>query len=674
MIQRRRREGPSLRIRIMLWVNVMLVAGVALAALATTYQVDRILKSQWEDDAKAKMRLLTEMIVVGLQVPEVVEANLEEQMIAQARITAHLVRAAERAGMAPDEINAILSEIAADSVVDEFRIGNEAAELSLTNVDVDSTSNPDPLQPPLLDSFTPLLSQENGSIVEQVRLEDGQMFSYAAVSGVDRPGIVLVGQRAMLQSKLERVYGTNWIDELIGAAAVQYIRLVDTERNTLTTAGSEQASLEGSEALADTARAIEDAETTIRWKPKTLVVTAPLLDSDGETVLGAGVLQISTEHLERVRRNALIGGGLLGSLMLVVGMIVSYWVAGRIIHPLQTMASLALKVADRDLSRSIEVRHSAELGQLESALDQMTDNLRAAIQRIRESARHIGDSSAQIEGVVTELNQATNQQAAAVSETTAAMEELRAVTEQIAEGSQAVRDAAIQAQGDVQAGLRAVSETVTRMEEIRSSNEASVNEILALGDKARQISSVMDLIDDIAAQTKLIAINASIEAAAAGKAGQRFGVVASQVRHLAENVAQSTDEIRLRVREIQTAINELTIAAEQGTKKIDQGVALSRTTQQTLDQIAASAGNTSVAAQQITISTRQQQTAVGQVVEALQELSMEVNRVATGTNQTTEIVADLGHLAQALNELVALFDLGEHETQGGKRKQAGRET
>jgi methyl-accepting chemotaxis protein len=180
-----------------------------------------------------------------------------------------------------------------------------------------------------------------------------------------------------------------------------------------------------------------------------------------------------------------------------------------------------------------------------------------------------------------------------------------------------------------------------------------------LGEKAHQIGAVMDLIDDIAAQTKLIAINASIEASAAGESGQRFGVVAGQVRRLADNVGQSTDEIRVRVREIQTAINELAIAAEHGTKQIDQGVALSRTTQQALDKIATSADQTSISAQQISISTRQQQTAVGQVVEALHNLSVEVDRVAASSHQTTAIVVDLGHLAQTLNDLVALFDLGE---------------
>jgi methyl-accepting chemotaxis protein len=222
------------------------------------------------------------------------------------------------------------------------------------------------------------------------------------------------------------------------------------------------------------------------------------------------------------------------------------------------------------------------------------------------------------------------------------MEELRSVAEQIADGAQAVNDAATHTQGDVQAGLRAVAETVRRMAEIRASNQASVDEILGLGEKAHQINSVMDLIDDIAAQTRLIAINASIESAAAGEAGKRFGVVASQVRHLAENVAQSTDEIRQRIREIQVATNELVIAAEQGTKKIEQGVDLSQTTQRALDQIAQSAEQTSLSAGQISISTRQQQTAVEQVV-------------------TAHVVADLGKWTDTLNDLVALFDLGQED-------------
>jgi methyl-accepting chemotaxis protein len=463
----------------------------------------------------------------------------------------------------------------------------------------------------------------------------------------------------------------NLMDELLGTGDVLYIRLVDSNLQAVAHSQLATASVPEEMVARDTAdalKAITDSDIVRRWEADALVITVPLrVPADaGPTTLGAAIVHVSAAHLRRVRTTGQIGGLALGALMCVLGGLTSYWLAGRIVLPLKRMAYLTQEVADGKLSRRIEVRRTAELGQLEAALSQMTENLRGIIQRICSSAQRVGACAGEIGTVVDELNRAASQQSAAVAETTSAMEELRTVAEQIAHGAQAVSGAATHTQDDVQAGLQAVAETVARMEEIRISNEASVQEILHLGSKANQIGAVMDLIDDIAAQTKLIAINASIEAAAAGEAGKRFGVVASQVRHLADNVAQSTEEIRHRIGEIQTATNELVIAAEQGTKKIAQGVELSRTTQRALDEIAASADQTSISASQISISTRQQQTAVEQVVEALNNVSEEVSRVAASSEQTSRIVVDLGHLASTLNDLVALFELGDETTQGTK--------
>jgi methyl-accepting chemotaxis protein len=660
------RGGPGLRIRIMLLVDLVFVTTIALTIGATIYQVNQALEDQLETEARAMARLLASGVASVQRVPEQIEATLGEQMIAQARITAHLVAAAERGGLAREEIKAILRDIADHTTVDEFLITDESARAYLTNTDMDFVFSPSPSEQPQASEFFQLLNQRNGIVIQeaQPREIDGQVIKYVGVSGVDRPRIVVVGDYPHLLAELSSSYSVQMlIDELAGEPDVLTIRLLNADlETTIQSQAAATASLNEVEARdsADAAKAINSAQTLLRWESDALVVVAPILE-EGENqqiVSGAAVVHVATENLRRVRQGVIIGGLALGGLTCVAGGIASYWLAGRIVQPLKTMVRLTQEVADGKLSRRVEVRRPAELGQLEDALGQMTDSLRNTILKISEAAGGVRSSATDITAVVDELNRAVNQQSAAVVETTTAMEELRSVAQQIAGGTQTVSNAAAQTQNDVHSGLQAVSETVDRMEEIRASNDTSVNEILALGQRARQIGAVMDLIDDIAAQTKLIAINASIEAAAAGEAGRRFGVVAAQVRHLADNVAQSTVEIRRRISEIQTATNELVIAAEQGTKKINQGVALSQTTQQALEQIAASADQTNLSASQISISTRQQQTAVEQVVEALQNLNAEVNRVAASSNQAVQVVTNLSHLSDALNEPMASFDLG----------------
>jgi methyl-accepting chemotaxis protein len=656
----------GLRVRIMVLVDLVLVVTVALTIAAITYQVNRVLTDQWEREAQATVRLLTRSMASAQDLPQWIEAALGEQMIAEARITAYLVAVAERASLTPNEIKAILKDIVDHSVLDEFWITDETAHATLTNTDIDFTFSPSPIEQPQASIFFQLLNQQNGSVVQEARPRelDGKIFKYVGVSGVDRPRIVQVGYNAGLLEELRQLYSVQGLaEEAVTGKNALSVQVVDPGLETVALSRDANApQIQNADArdMADATQAMASTQTIFRWEPGALVVTSPVLTgTEGQqTAGGAAIVYFSVENLQRVRREAIISGLIWGGLMCVVGTILSYWLAGRIALPLRTMVRLTEEVADGNLSRRIEVRRPAELGQLESTLGRMTENLRATIQRIGESAWQVRASSANIEVVVSELNQTVSQQSAAVAETTSAMEELRSVAEQIADGAQTVSNFAVRTQGDVQQGLQKVSETVARMQEIRGGNEASVQEILLLREKAQHIGAVMDLIDDIATQTRLIAINASIEAAAAGEAGQRFGVVAGQVRRLADNVAQSTEEIRQRIREIQTATNELTIAAEQNTKKIDQGVALSQDTQKDLEGIAAGAGQTTISASQISISTRQQQTAVEQVVEALHDLNAQVSRVAASSHQTARVVADLSHLANTLNELVASFNLG----------------
>ncbi|MEJ2207763.1 MAG: methyl-accepting chemotaxis protein, partial [Anaerolineae bacterium] len=640
---------------------------IALTITAVTYQANQVLTTQLTQQARSTTDLLVDGLTSALSVPPRIEAALDDQMVAQARLLAYMVAAAERAGMTPQEINAALQDIAQNSVVDEFFVTDETAHAYLTNTDLDFAFSPSPIEQPQSSQFFPLLNQQNGAVVQQAQARDldGQVMKYVGVSGVDRPRIVQVGQQPAVMEELARTYSVQaMVEGAVGGEDVTYIRLVDPAGKTLAVAWDQEmedvAAGRGPEAdLAAARMALSAGEISMHQEPQALVLVAPLRqvsDRSGPAP-GAAIIYFSTQNLQRVRRLAITGGLLLGGVMAVLGGIGTYWLSGRIVQPLQGMVQLSREVAAGKLSRKIEVRRRDELGQLESALGQMTANLRTTIQQIRSSADRVSGSADNIEIVVGELNQAANQQSVAVTETSTAMEELRKVAGQIAADSELVSASAAQTQRDVRSGLQAVDETVARMGEIRASNEASVSEILALGQKAHQIGAVMDLIDDIAAQTKLIAVNASIEAAAAGEAGRRFGVVASQVRHLAENVAQSTIQIRQRIVEIQTATNELVIAAEQGTKKIKQGVSLSQTTQSALEEIAGSAEETTIAAEQITISTRQQQTAVEQVIEALVNLSAEVSRVAASGDQTAQIVTDLGHLSDTLNEMVALFEL-----------------
>src|SRR5208337_1012155 len=187
---------------------------------------------------------------------------------------------------------------------------------------------------------------------------------------------------------------------------------------------------------------------------------------------------------------------------------------------------------------------------------------------------------------------------------------------------------------DTKKGASAVESVIMKMNDINSDNLNSIREIVELGRKSKEISKVMEIINSIADQTKLIAFNAALEASSAGEAGKRFGVVAVEIRRLADSVMESTGEIESKINEIQEAINRLVIASEKGAKSIQEGMEFSNQTAGILEGIVDDAQSTTDAAKQISLSTQQQKTASNQVVTALRE-------IVVGTEQTTDAVNEV---------------------------------
>jgi methyl-accepting chemotaxis protein len=193
------------------------------------------------------------------------------------------------------------------------------------------------------------------------------------------------------------------------------------------------------------------------------------------------------------------------------------------------------------------------------------------------------------------------------------------------------------------------------MADIHTDSENSLREIVQLGSKSKEISKVMDLINTLADQTKLIAFNAALEASSAGESGKRFSVVASEIRRLADSVTDSTREIEERIQEIQDAISRLVITSEKGAGSIQLGMQVSLETANDLNALVQAATKTSSAAQQISLSTRQQKTASSQVVIALRDIANASTHNAQSVRSISEISEDMLQMSDELGQLVREF-------------------
>jgi methyl-accepting chemotaxis protein len=277
---------------------------------------------------------------------------------------------------------------------------------------------------------------------------------------------------------------------------------------------------------------------------------------------------------------------------------------------------------------------------------------RSLTRQIATTVQHVRRSS-------TELQSAANQQAAGARETSTSMSEitttiseLLATSRQIAESTQRVASIAEQTAAAARAGDGKVQLATDSTTAIRQQVDLVVNHMLELGRKSQQIGAVLDIVSELAEQTNILAINATIEAAGAGDSGKRFNVVADEIRKLADRVAGSTKEIRVLIDDIRSAVNTTVMATEAGSKAVDFGARQFEQVAEAFQQIGSLVGTTTQAAREIELSTKQQTSAVEQVNTAIASTAQATKETEASSGQTLQTASQLAGLSKDLLRLV----------------------
>jgi methyl-accepting chemotaxis protein len=176
--------------------------------------------------------------------------------------------------------------------------------------------------------------------------------------------------------------------------------------------------------------------------------------------------------------------------------------------------------------------------------------------------------------------------------------------------------------------------------------------MLDLGKKSQQIGVVLEIVSELAEQTNILAINATIEASGAGDAGKRFAVVADEIRKLADRTAGSTKEIRMLIDEVRSAVNTTVMATETGSKTVEAGARHFSDVSRSLRQITELGGTTTEAAREIELSTKQQSSAVEQVNVAIANVAQATRETETSSIQTLQTVSELTGMSKDLLRVV----------------------
>lgn len=277
---------------------------------------------------------------------------------------------------------------------------------------------------------------------------------------------------------------------------------------------------------------------------------------------------------------------------------------------------------------------------------------RAISLSLSQVTNDLATSVAQMSATIGVQERVIAQQAASVQETNTTMEELGRSAQQSAEQADAAANGAQVAIQFSEQGMTRVAETLHSMEETGERMERIARQIHLLSEHTGQIREIADLVSDFANETKLLAMNAAVEAVRAGEQGKGFAVLAVETRKLADESKRSVGQINERLGRIQQATHATVQVAEEGSQSVQAGIVITRNTARSFQTLGEAVGSASQGAQQISLNVRQQSVAIRQVVEAMKSIHEGARESTLGIAQVKNGIQTLHEAAQTLRSMI----------------------
>jgi len=326
-------------------------------------------------------------------------------------------------------------------------------------------------------------------------------------------------------------------------------------------------------------------------------------------------------------------------------------------RPLAKIVEVMKVSGEGDLTQRIELVSTDEMGVLAKWFNSFLDNLTKMVTEIRETSQAVASASTEIAASSEEMATGLQAQEQQTQQVAAAVEELSQSVNEVAGKSADATTASEESQHQAEEGGSIVSSTVEEMEGIAREVQGSAETINTLGEKSQTIGEIIAVINDIADQTNLLALNAAIEAARAGEHGRGFAVVADEVRKLAERTTEATEEVSLSIRGIQTETQSAVELIEAGSARVGKGVELASQAGVALGSIVEGSQNVQGMVQDIAAAANQQSAATGEIARAVEGINSVTRQSAEGASQASQAASDLAHQAEQLQSLVGQFKL-----------------
>jgi methyl-accepting chemotaxis protein len=315
-----------------------------------------------------------------------------------------------------------------------------------------------------------------------------------------------------------------------------------------------------------------------------------------------------------------------------------------------------VEIGQGDLTKRGEVSWDV-LGNVVDAINLMVEEIAVVIGDVRQAAVRVASGSSEMMATTAQLSAAAQAQSREAMSVNTATDEMTATVRQVAQSADQSARAARQALEAAQKGEQSVRNSLAGMQQIRAEVQTISKKIKSLGDRSLEISEIVNTIQDIAGQTHLLALNASIEAAGAGDAGMRFSVVADEVRKLAERATQATRDISALIKNVQVETQEAVVAMEEGTREVESGYQVSLKAEEALQEIAQISHSSAELAADISLAAQKQVRSAEATATAVQSIAGVAVQTEQGVLTSRKTAEELARLAEELTAKLSRFKL-----------------
>jgi len=351
---------------------------------------------------------------------------------------------------------------------------------------------------------------------------------------------------------------------------------------------------------------------------------------------------------------------IVGAVSIIIGIFMSMKTTKSIKAPVEKAAEQLELMSKGDFTFSISqnaINRGDELGVIARAMDALNTNLKNVFNEIITSVHSLTSSATQLSSIAEEMSRTAESSSSRANSVATASEEMSQTVVDVAKNTASIAESAKRAVDTAQHGNSIVEKSVSEVREIDETVNESAKFVKSLGERSVHIGEIVSVINDIADQTNLLALNAAIEAARAGEQGRGFAVVADEVRKLAERTAQATSEIEDMIKAIQNEVTKAVDIMDSATTKVQSGVELTTQAGDALKAIVKSSDELQLMVQQIASATEEMSATSEQISKEIVDIANASRDTTASSQETAQAAVGLSRIATKLDETVRFFRL-----------------